>query len=130
MYIMFIILTLFNYRLHESATVKGVDIKCLPIQDIDEELKSNSHDTFHKLSGSSKKNIPILGIKRDTGSTTWHDMNLKDDQLFAFGIPRWFFRINFTSAICNVPYVYICWIKFTMEFRSNTCYIGHMASNE
>jgi len=113
--------------------VKGIPIKCFPIQDINQELKKNLHDSISNLILKSKLKVPILGVNRETGSTKWHNDNLREKQRFAFGIPRWFTRFNFTSAISNVPFVYVSWIKFTMEdvpCDTHNCFIGHMSAEE
>ena len=99
--------------------------------DISKELKQNLHDPISKLIINSKLKVPILGVKRETGSTSWHDEKLREAQRYAFGIPRWFTRFNFTSAINDVPFAYISWIKFTVENSPNNNYIqGYIGAQE
>jgi len=110
--------------------MKGIRITCLPIQSLDKELKQNTHDTIANLILNSKLKVPIVGVNRDTGSTSWHNDAERDNQRYAFGIPRWFCRFNFTSAISDVPFAYVTWIKFTIEFLTKTCFIGYISANE
>ena len=99
--------------------------------DISKELKQNLHDPISKIIINSKLKVPILGVKRETGSTMWHNENLRERQRYAFGIPRWFTRLNFTSAINDVPFAYISWIKFTIEDAPTTNYIqGFIGAEE
>ena len=39
--------------------------------DIQNELKKNTHETISKLIINSKFKVPIVGVKRETGSTAW-----------------------------------------------------------
>ena len=55
--------------------MKGIPIKCFPILDINQELKKNLHDSISNLILKSKLKVPILGVKRETGSTQWHNEN-------------------------------------------------------
>ena len=118
------------YIIYGSAYLKGVPIQCFPIVDIQKELHVNNHDTLATLITNSKLKVPILGVHRDTGSTSWHDDNLKEHQRFAFGIPRWFLRFDFTSAIEDVPFAYLSWIKFTIESATKNCFMGHISADE
>ena len=119
-------------RLRRSAIVKGVDISCFPIKDINNELKgANQHDAFKDLILTDKLRVPILGVKRDVNTTEYFDPTHKtESHLISFGIPRWFFRFSFTSAINDVPYAYLSWIKFTLHEKSNSCVVGHMSASE
>jgi len=114
--------------------LKGIRIQCAPIQDINKELKENLHDTISNLIITSKLKVPIVGVNRitglATGSTTWHNAAEKDNQRYAFGIPRWFCRFSFTSAISEVPFIYVSWIKFTIASATKTCFMGHISANE
>ena len=93
-------------------------------------MKDNLHEPISKLILQSKFKVPILGVHRETGSTTWHDIAQRENQRYAFGIPRWFCRFNFTSAISDVPFTYVSWIKFTIESATKTCFIGHISADE
>ena len=122
---------IFYYRIYGSAYLKGVPIKCFPIMNIQNELKKNTHETIAKLIINSKFKVPIVGVNRETGSTAWYNENLRSHQQFAFGIPRWFLRLEFTSAIADLPFAYVSWIKFTLEnVTGNNCFIGHIAAEE
>ena len=110
--------------------MKGIRIHCSSIKDINKELKENVHETISNLIITSKLKVPIVGINRETGSTNWHDNAERDNQRYAFGIPRWFCRFSFTSAINDVPFMFVSWIKFTMESVTKTCFIGHISANE
>ena len=110
--------------------MKGIRIQCAPIQDINKELKENLHETISNLIITSKLKVPIVGVNRITGSTTWHNAAEKDNQRYAFGIPRWFCRFSFTSAISEVPFIYVSWIKFTIASATKTCFMGHISANE
>ena len=110
--------------------MKGIRIQCAPIQDINKELKDNLHNTISNLILKSKLKFLIVGLSRDTGSTTWHNVTERDNQRYAFGIPRWFCRFSFTSAISEVPFIYVSWIKFTIASATKTCFMGHISANE
>ena len=112
--------------------MKGVPINCFLIMDVNKELKENLHESISNLITNSKLKVPIIGVERETGSTSWHNERLKDEQRYAFGIPRWFNGFNFTSPINEVPFVYTSWIKFTIEDTPSNlhCFIGHISGQE
>ena len=59
--------------------MKGIRITCFPIQSLDKELKQNTHETIANLILNSKLNVPIVGVNRDTGSTSWHNDAERDN---------------------------------------------------
>ena len=46
-----------------------------------------------------KHQIPFIAVPYNNGCTTSHNPNLSEQQRMSFGCPRYFFRLNFTSAI-------------------------------
>ena len=53
-----------------------------------------------------------------------------DGQQF-FGLPKYFFRFNFTSAVDNVPCCEVQWVSsFIIEKQSRNCCIGSIKKDE
>ena len=74
--------------------------------------------------------IPFIGIRRNAGSTTFTAPNPTSDMEHSFGVPRFFFRFNLTSAISNQPYGYVHWVNFKLHTCHRTCFEGTMTRNE
>ena len=47
-----------------------------------------------------------------------------------FGIPRYFFRLNFTSGIKFIPFCCVQWVHFIVEKQTNNCSIGTVRGEE
>lgn len=69
---------------------------------------------------------PIIAINRNVGTTTSYDPRQSLTHQFSFGIPHYFFRFNFTSAIKEKPYSYVNWIKFKATKFYRTSFMGHI----
>ena len=56
---------------------------------------------------------------------------IKDGMQY-FGIPIFFFRLDFTSFIVQIPTAFVRWIPFVCEERSNkqNCCIGHIVMTD
>ena len=55
-----------------------------------------------------------------------HAYSLKN----SFGCPRYLFRLDITSAILSVPYVYMDWCNFRAKDFSRTCFQGDITEEE
>lgn len=43
-----------------------------------------------------------------------------------FGVPRYFFRLSFTSGVRSVPVCYVEWIPFEVSKHNFNCFIGNI----
>lgn len=76
---------------------------------------------------------PFIGIPRNVGSTGHYNPKNKSEvesQQYSFGIPSFFFRFSFTSAIENLPYCAVDWVQFTAMHFTRTCFQGHMTDKQ
>lgn len=69
--------------------------------------------------------MPFVGVPFNVGSTSHYDNRLREEQNYSFGRPRFFFRLNFTSAVYDVPMVKITWTDFVAVEFQRTCFQGH-----
>ena len=83
----------------------------------------NEHNVYPTLEVMTKHmnkmnhKVSFLGIRHNTGSTTFNVAEPTEDMQHSFGIPRYFFRFNSTSAIFNQPYSHVHWVRLI--------FIGH-----
>jgi hypothetical protein len=71
-----------------------------------ETISSHLNKTNHKVSS--------LAIRNNVGSTTFAAPQPTPDLQHSFGVPRFFFRFNMTSAISQQPYGYVYWSMFKL----------------
>ena len=76
--------------------------------------------------------ISFLGVRDNKGTTTYSSTQSpsKDDEHLAFGIPRYFISISFTSHVVNVPYAKVHWVIFKVTARYRNTIIGVIHENE
>jgi len=74
----------------------------------------------------------FIGVPYNVGSTKHRPKNKKviATQQKSFGCPRRFIRFSFTSAIDQVPYVYVDWAIFTATTFHRTTFEGHITTRE
>ena len=77
-----------------------------------------------------KSRMPFIAVPRNVGSTSHWDPKLAEKQTYSFGMPSFFFRFYFTSAINDVPYSHVNWCQLnaTNFYRCN--FQGHLSEEE
>jgi hypothetical protein len=71
-----------------------------------------------------------MAIRDNVGSTTFAAPQPTPDMQHSFGVPRFFFRFNMTSAISQQPYGYVHWSMFKISKCYRTSFEGTMTRNE
>jgi len=64
------------------------------------------------------------------GSTLHYNPREKEKQQKSFGVPRGFFRFNFTSAIYDIPFAYVDWCEITATDFYRCHFQGHISPAE
>jgi len=109
-----------------QGLLKSVLFKCHYNEDEEystfEEMSRHLNKTSHKIS--------FLAIRSNTGSTTFSIAEPTEDMQHSFGVPRYFFRFNLTSAISNQPYSYVHWTRFKLNRCHRSSFEGNMTRNE
>jgi hypothetical protein len=115
-------------RLHADALVKSIEFRTTF------EPNPSNYPTYAEMATSSRRkrinNIPFICVPYNVGSTTHFNPRLANSQKKSFGCPRYFFRLNLTSAIQQVPFAYVDWCVFTARMFEGTCFEGHMSRRE
>jgi len=84
----------------------------------------------HAEGKKPKNRMPFIAVARNVGSTNHWEPKLADKQNYSFGVPSYFFRFNFTSAINDVPYSHVNWCHFTATNFHRCHFQGHMSEEE
>jgi hypothetical protein len=97
--------------------------------------KDNEYSTFQDMSTQLNKmdhKISFVGVRENVGSTTYYDERtpIRDSLDHSFGVPRYFFRLNLTSALYEKPYSYVHWARFKAIRSHRTCFEGAFSQNE
>ena len=85
-------------------------------------MSRHLNKTNHKIS--------FLAIRDNVGSTTFAFPEPTPDMQHSFGVPRYLFRYNLTSAICQQPYGYVHWSIFKVSKCFRTSFEGTMTNRE
>ena len=120
----------FLFSMYDEAMVKSVIIKTYPTR---KGFATHTNPTLNEMYESqftSHMKYPIIAINRNVGTTTSYDPRQSLSHQFSFGIPHYFFRFNFTSAINEKPYSYVNWIKFKATSFYRTCFMGHIVGED
>ena len=97
-------LTLLFDRIHEEALIKSIIFK-LPHVDNHMESEANggpNYPTLYEMSTNRRRRnnqIPFVAVPYNNKATNSDNPNLAAQQKMSFGSPRYFFRLNCTSAI-------------------------------
>jgi hypothetical protein len=113
------------FRAYECGLIKSVLFRC-------HFEASNTYPTYQTMSTHLNKTnhkISFLGIRDNVGSTTFAGPATPDMQ-HSFGVPRFFFRFNLTSAISQQPYGYVHWSMFKVTKCHRTSFEGTMTRHE
>jgi hypothetical protein len=102
----------------------------------EENITTEQHDRYdimvQKANGRKKK-TPFIGVPYNVGSTT-HRASAKKKDInklnYSFGCPRIFMRFSCTSAINQVPFAFVDWVKFTATKFDRTTFKGKMTRAE
>ena len=72
-----------------------------------------------------KYRLPFIGTANNFDNCTTHyDNDLRHEQSYSFGCPRYFFRFDFTSAINSIPIAYCDWVQFIATRFTRTIFMG------
>ena len=95
--------------------------------------ETNEYPSFQDMSEHLNKpnhKVSFVGIRDNVGSTSYHEREPPSEMHHSFGVPRFFFRFNLTSAISNVPYAYVHWVKFKLRRCHRTSFEGSIRRDE
>ena len=93
----------------------------------------NAYSTFQDISkhlNKSSHKISFLAIRHNVGTTSFDTPDPPQDMQHSFGVPRYFFRFNLTSAISAQPYAYVHWVMFRLHTCHRSSFEGRMTNNE
>ena len=94
---------------------------------------TNDYPSYEDMASdrcARKHNIPFISVPYNVGSTSHLYAANASTQKHSFGCPRFFFRLNITSAIQQVPYALVDWCKFRAQKFSRSCFEGAIGRNE
>ena len=75
--------------------------------------------------------VSFLSKRENVGSTTFNSQDsIPDDMQHSFGVPRYFFRFNLTSAISRTPYAYVHWATVKLNKCHRTSFECSMTNEE
>jgi hypothetical protein len=79
----------------------------------------------------SNHKISFLATRDNVGCTTFPPNDPDDREMYhSFGVPRFFFRFNFTSSLRGLPYGYVNWVRFNLHTCHRTSFEGSMSRDE
>lgn len=114
-------------RAYSSGLIRSVLVRA----HYSEDNAYPSFETISKHLNKTNHKICFIVIRDNVGSTTFASTNCAtDDMQHSFGVPRFFFRFNLTSAICRQPYSYVHWVMFKLNRCHRTSFEGSMSRNE
>ena len=113
------------YRAYEYGLIKSVLFRC----HFDVSNKYPTYETTSSHLNKTNHKVSFLAIRDNVGSTTFAAQPTPDMQ-HSFGVPRFFFRFNMTSAISQQPYGYVHWSRFKISKCYRTSFEGTMTRNE
>ena len=78
-----------------------------------------------------KYRLPFIGTANNFDNCTTHyDNDLRHEQNYSFGCPRYFFRFDLTSAINSIPIAYCDWVQFIATKFTRTTFMGLITYGE
>ena len=95
-----------------------------------EEGDYPSYEEMSRHLNKTSNKVSFVGIRDNVGCTSFASRNPSDDMQHSFGVPRYFFRLNLTSSICNQPYGYVNWSVFKMSDCYRTSFQGSLTRRE
>ena len=114
------------FRAYSYGLVKSVLFRC----HYKEDMKYPSYDKMSTHLNKTDHKVSFLGVRENVGSTSFSSANPTPDMQHSFGIPRYFFRVDLTSAISNQPYAYVHWAMFKLKTCHRTSFEGTMTNRE
>ena len=112
---------------HVTAQVKSISLRTIREDDIS---KYPSYRDMAANRNAKRNSLHFISVNYNVGSTTHDDISLAAVQKQSFGCPRFFFRLNVTSAIYEELYAFVDWCCFTATTFTKTCYQGRMTQEE
>jgi len=119
-------MSLTAYRIYTKALIKSVEFRC----HYDEEGDYPTFQTMSKNLNKSIHKISFVGVRHNVGSTTFFYNNPPEEDQHSFGVPRFFFRLDLTSAIYQKPYAYVHWARFKIDVCHRSCFEGSIHLRE
>ena len=113
-------------RGHDSALLKSVLFQC----HYSPTMEYPTYDTMSKHLNKTSHKVSFVAIRHNVGSTTFTNAEPSNSMQHSFGIPRYFFRFNLTSAMSNLPYGYVHWSVFKVSRCHRTSFEGSMTRRE
>ena len=113
-------------RAYSYSLLKSVLFRC----HYNKENKYPSYDEMSKHLNKTNHKVSFLVTRENVGSTTFTAANPTSDMQHSFGVPRFFFRFNLTSAISRQPYGYVHWAMFKVKKCHRTSFEGTMTMRE
>ena len=116
-----------------SRCFQGAYVKSIPLKvhhNWDSTYPSYSDMAFEPLSSTNK--IPFIGVPYNVGSSSRHPNNSVTNHkaLYSFGCPRYFFRLDITSQVDDVPYAFVDWCRYRAKTSTTTYFEGSITENE
>ena len=118
---------IFKYRAYSQGLLKSVLFRCHPSED----GLYPSYETMSQHMNKRSHKISFLCKRENVGCTTFRLPNpIPNDMQHSFGVPRFFFRFNLTSAITNQPFAYVHWAMVKLIHCYRTSFDCTMTINE
>ena len=117
----------FNYSVRQEAYIKSVLVNTKYKQNI---KHTPTYKDMEDKSNTTSRKIPFLAVPYNVGTTSHFNPRHAQILKHSFGCPRYFFRLDLTSAITSVPYVYMDWCNFRAKEYSRTCFQGDLTEEE
>jgi hypothetical protein len=96
----------------------------------DDKTSYPTIDSMSKHLNKTSHKISFLAIRDTVGSTSFTTQDPPLENLHSFGVPRYFFRLNLTSAISGQPYGYVHWVMFNLHTCHRASFEGSMTRDE
>ena len=95
--------------------------------------EDNAYPTFDIMSKHLNKTnhkVSFIGVRHNVGSTTFLEAETGEEMQHSFGVPRYFFRFNLTSAIFKQPYGHVHWAMYKLSKCHRSSFEGTMTREE
>ena len=113
--------------IHQAARVKSIPITTICETDL------SKYPTYRDMTmdrNIKRNSLHFISVPYNVGSTTHVDRAQAAVQKQSFGCPRFFFRLNVTSAVNDELYAFVDWCCFKATTFTVTCFQGEMTQEE
>lgn len=95
----------------------------------------NNYPTYKDMSKNRrlrKHQVNFISVPYNVGCTTYFNPRdaTRNENQRSFGVARYFFRFNFTTAIQDTAMAYVDWSMFNIKEVHRTCCFGRLARTE